>query len=304
MRGQEVASSESSYPKTLFRALRIHQWIKNILLFVPVLTSHRVGDQGILFDSLVAFVCFGLCASAGYLWNDLRDIEHDRTHPTKRFRPIASGEMSVRSAGIWIFFLLSVGLLMGWMVGHGFALVLAIYFLTSFLYSAFWKRAVLWDVVVLAMLYTIRIVGGHVATGIAPSDWLFAFALFIFFSLASVKRYVELRRLASKAQGSASGRGYQVEELPVLLALGCGSACVSTLVLALYVNSPQVLKLYQTPAFLWFICPLNLYWTGRVWVLAHRGRVDEDPIVFALRDRVSYLVGAAVVVVMILATKV
>lgn len=287
--------------RSLLRALRVHQWAKNLLLFVPLVAAHRVLEPSRVVQALLAFVSFSLCASSVYVVNDLVDLEADRRHPSKRQRPFASGELPVR-AGLWLApLLLGAGVAVALaLLPLPFSALLGAYFATTLAYSLYLKQVPMLDVLVLAGLYTVRIFGGSLAVGVPTSDWLFTFSMFLFLSLALVKRLSELRRLRLSQQEAAPGRGYRTEDYELLGSLGVASGWLSVLVLALYITSREVTVLYRHPERLWLLCPLMLYWLGRVWLLAHRGEVDEDPLVFALRDKVSYgagLLAAAVVVV-------
>ena len=275
----------------VFRALRMHQWAKNALLFVPVLAGHRLTDRSILFQVFFAVVAFCLCASSVYVANDLHDLESDRDHPLKRFRPFASGQVPLIIGFGLVPMLAFAGLLCGIACPPQFLVYLGLYLFISTAYSWALKQVVLLDVFVLAGLYTLRILAGHGATGIPYSSWLLGFSMFLFLSLALLKRYIELRRLASQGTERASGRDYQAGDAPGIYSLGAASGYLAILVLALYINSEDVRLLYRQPLLLLFICPLLLYWVSRIWVLAARGQIDDDPVLFALKDKVSYLVG-------------
>jgi 4-hydroxybenzoate polyprenyltransferase len=281
-------------PSAYIKALRPHQWLKNLLLFVPLFAAHQAGDISLLVDTAIGFVAYGLAASSAYIINDLLDLTSDRHHPRKRLRPFASGNVPILH-GIG----LAVGLL-GIAIGLSFALtawfraVLLVYVVSTLAYSLWLKRLVLVDVLTLAGLYTLRILAGAAIMRAAPSFWLLAFSMFIFLSLALVKRYSELMVVRDDRGTAAKGRGYEVDDLSVLVSLGAASGYLSVLVAALYVNSSDVVKLYSRPEALWLVCPLLLFWTSRVWILAHRGLMHDDPVVFAVSDRWSLVVGALV----------
>jgi len=274
------------------RALRVHQWLKNLLVFIPLLASHRLLDPEALVASASGFLAFGLCASGVYLLNDLLDLPSDRLHPRKRLRPFASGELSLLHGALLAPLLALAGLALAWWAEPRFALVLAAYYLLTLGYSLKFKRVVMLDVILLAALYTVRIIGGTLVIGATLSFWLLAFSMFIFLSLALLKRYVELSTMLAEGKLRAAGRGYAVEDLPLLQSLGAAAGYMAVLVLALYINSPESLTLYARPQVLWLLCPLLLYWVSRIWVVAHRGAMDDDPVVFAATDRVSQAVGA------------
>jgi 4-hydroxybenzoate polyprenyltransferase len=287
------------------QALRPHQWTKNLLVFVPLaLTPQQILDPTRQASALVAFAALCLVASAGYLVNDLLDLEADRAHPVKRARPFASGALPI-GWGIAMAVLLA-----GSGFGAAVALtparfveMLALYLFTSLLYSLVLKRLLLVDVIVLAGLYTLRVIAGAAAVAIALTPWLLAFSLFIFLSLAFAKRYAELRLLANDGgmDAAAIGRAYRVGDLDLVAMLGATSGYLSVLVLALYINSDLVRELYATVDALWFLCPILLYWISRIWLLAKRGELPGDPVAFAVRDPVSWASGALVAGVIALA---
>lgn len=283
------------------RALRPHQWVKNLLVFVPLLAAHSARDTDLLLRATLAFAAFSLCASSVYVLNDLLDLEHDRAHPTKRARPFASGALAPSTGWMLAPALLVAALVLAGFTDRGFLALLVAYFLATLAYSLHVKRVPVLDVIVLAGLYTIRLYSGSVAVDVPVSDWLATFSMFLFLSLALVKRTGELRRYADNGDGGAvtGGRGYAASDEAQLATLGVASGYISVLVLALYLSSDHVTTLYTHPRRLWLLCPLALYWTGRLWFLANRGVVHDDPVVFALKDRVSWvvLVGAALIVV-------
>lgn len=276
--------------RSWLRLVRHYQWVKNILVFVPLVASHRVADLALARDSLIAFVAFGAAASSIYILNDAFDVSADRLHPRKRHRPLAAGTIPLTWALAVLPLLLGASLLLAQLLPPAFTAWLAAYLLLTCAYSWYIKRHVVIDVILLALLYTIRIFAGAAAIAVPVSTWLTAFALFFFLSLALVKRFAELKRLASEAKIHATGRGYHVGDLPWLGQLGTASAYLSALVLALYISSSEVLALYETPLLLWTLVPLLIYWLSRLWLFAHRGMNEEDPLVFAMRDRVSYAV--------------
>ncbi|MEO8672508.1 MAG: UbiA family prenyltransferase [Tahibacter sp.] len=269
------------------KALRLHQWLKNLLVFLPLLAAHRVLETGGLLHAGIAFFAFGLCASGVYVLNDLLDLDADRRHPRKRKRPFAAGTLPLVHGLIAAPLLTLAGFGLAWFLSPLFAGVLLAYYVLTLAYSLRLKRIVMLDVVVLAALYTVRIVGGAAAVGGGLSFWLLAFSMFLFLSLAMLKRYTELIALQANGSGKASGRGYAVEDLPLIQSLGGSSGYLSVLVLALYINSTASEALYRSPKVLWMLCPLLLYWISRVWVIAHRGNMHDDPVVFAVSDRVS-----------------
>jgi 4-hydroxybenzoate polyprenyltransferase/phosphoserine phosphatase len=287
--------------KTVVTAVRVHQWVKNILIFIPLVLAHKILNLEAVWAALQAFVAFSLCASAVYLSNDLLDLEADRLHARKRNRPLASGALPMGWAFILIPSFLGIAAVLAAGLPASFGAILAGYVALTFGYSLILKQIVLVDIVLLAALYTIRILAGGAAEEVAVSQWLLAFAMFFFFSLACVKRYSELFALRVANQEHVRGRGYRASDLEQIGTFGAASGYLSILVMALYINSAEVTELYQSPTSLWLICPVLLYWMSRVWLIAHRGEMHDDPIVFALTDRVSYLVGLLAVAVVLIA---
>lgn len=285
----------------LIRVLRPHQWVKNLIVFVPLITSHHLGFWPLLAAS-GAFAALCLGSSGGYVLNDLLDLDADRRHPTKRERPLAAGALPLPLGLMLVPLLLSASFVIGWQVTASLIPLLGLYLVVTTLYSSHLKRVPLLDVFVLAGLYTLRLIAGHVVTGIEYSAWLLVFSMFIFLSLALVKRLVELQSVRQQNQHAAPGRGYAAADLELVAVLGLVCGALAVLVLALYVNSQQVVELYQHPLRLLMICPLLLYWISRVWLLAHRGQMHTDPVVFALKDWTSYAVGALSLLVLWLAT--
>lgn len=283
-------SSPSGKLRMSLKALRLHQWLKNLLLFLPLLASHRFLEPTTVLMAVGAFFAFSLCASSVYLLNDLLDLKSDRSHPRKRTRPFAAGELQLLHGLLAAPLLTLASFALALLVSWQFLLVLVAYFAMTLAYSLKIKRMVMIDVVMLAGLYTIRIIAGAVAIGSGLSFWLLAFSMFLFFSLAMLKRYIELLSMQSLGQDSASGRGYLVGDLSLMQSLGAASGYIAVMVLALYINSPESMALYSHPEILWLLCPALLYWISRIWIIAHRGVMHDDPVVFAATDRVSQLV--------------
>ena len=287
---------------SLVKALRPYQWVKNLLLCLPLLMSHQWQDTSKLLNVALAIVAFSLCASSAYVLNDLRDAEDDRHHPLKRHRPFASGALSRRFGYVLSGMLLLLGFaLAAPLLPQPFTLLLASYVAVTLAYSFWLKQKLLVDVFVLAGLYTLRVLAGGAAIWIVVTPWLLAFCIFFFLSLAFAKRYAELRRIQESAGTHARGRGYQVEDLGVIEIVGPTSGYMAVMVLALYVNSEMAFKQYRWPWLLWFACPLILYWVTRVWFLARRRVLTEDPLLFALKDRTSLFVAASVVALVVVA---
>lgn len=287
--------------KVVLKALRVHQWAKNALIFVPVAAAHQLGDVTVLGQALMAFVAFSLCASSVYLLNDMLDLAADRQHHSKCHRPFAAGTLSLLFGLLAAPLLLVAAVLISLCLPAKFLLVLTAYYVVTLAYSFSLKRMVMIDVLTLAGLYTVRIVAGAAATAIPLSFWLLMFAIFIFLSLAIVKRYAELHQMKVQGKLKAQGRGYQVEDLSLLQSLGGASGYLSILVLALYLNTPDIARMYHQPKLVWLLVPIMLYWISRIWMQTHRGNMHDDPLVYALKDRVSLVTGAMAAVVLALA---
>ena len=291
----------AAWPYPLVRAMRVHQWAKNLLLVLPALAAHRLPTPALVGSLLVAILSFSLLASAVYLVNDIEDVEHDRQNPTKRLRPVASGQLTVRAAAGGAAVLAAVALVLTTALPPWFRLVWAAYLALSSAYSFGLKRVVVLDVMVLGALFTSRVIAGATAVNVDLSRWFLAFAVFFFSSLALLKRMVESKGVAERDQESLAGRGWTVQDAPLLLGFGAACSVASALVYCLYITSDEVRRLYDRPDLLWLGLPIFLYWLGRVWLLANRGEVHEDPVLFALRDGPSYLVAAAMAAVLLLA---
>jgi 4-hydroxybenzoate polyprenyltransferase/phosphoserine phosphatase len=269
------------------RVLRVHQWLKNALLFVPLLAAHEIGNTGAWTALLLAFVSFSLCASCVYIFNDLLDLESDRAHPRKRARPFASGVVPVWMGLLLSVLLLAVSLALATAVGGSFLRWLGFYFVLTCAYSWVLKRVMLVDCLTLAMLYTLRVVAGAAAAGLSLSFWLLAFSVFLFLSLSFVKRYAELEVQLHSGKTKAHGRGYYTSDAPLIQTLGVTAGYGAVLVLALYLNSNAVLRLYSTPEIMWGAVPVLLFWVSWMWMQAHRGEMHDDPLVFAVKDKAS-----------------
>ena len=272
----------------ILKAMRPHQWLKNLLVFMPIIADHSFSALT-FFQGLLAFIAFGLVASAGYLLNDLLDLGPDRAHARKRFRPLASGRLPVPLGTAMVPVLLIAGHLVALTLGWAFVGVIALYFCITMSYSLFLKRKPIIDICVLAGLYTIRIIGGGVATGIDLSIWILAFSIFLFFSLAAVKRLAELVHMRDSGRVAATGRGYSVEDLPLTMQMATASGFVSVLVLALYLNAPDIQARYSAPVLLWGVCALLLYWVSKAVLVASRGEMHDDPLVYAVTNRTSLI---------------
>ncbi len=297
----QVFRSEQAGIAVWLKALRIHQWLKNLLLFVPLLAAHKIGNAQSLCLLLIAFLSFSLCASSVYITNDLLDLESDRSHPRKRFRPFASAKLSVAHGVIAAPLLIAASFLLGAIVSVDFLIVLLVYLFLTVTYSFSLKRLVLVDCLTLATLYTMRIIAGAAAVSVSLSFWLLAFSIFIFLSLALVKRHAELLVQSQEGKNSAHGRGYLVTDAPLLQALGVSSGYISTLIIALYLRSENVISMYAQPLAIWLLIPILLFWVSWVWLKSSRGEMHDDPIVFAAKDKASLSVAAITALVFIYA---
>lgn len=293
---------EAAGIRAVIKALRAHQWLKNLLLFMPLLAAHRLTGIGEWTALLLAFVSFSLCASSVYIANDLLDLDSDRVHPRKRLRPFASGSLSILHGVGMAPILLILSALVGTQVSPAFLVWLGGYFLVTCAYSMGIKRLIVVDCLTLALLYTLRIVAGAAAVGLEMSFWLLAFSVFLFLSLAFVKRYAELEVQILKGKKKVHGRGYYTTDAPLVQGMGLSSGYAAALVLALYLNSEAVTRLYRTPEAIWAAVPVLLFWVNWMWVKAHRGEMHDDPLVFAVKDRASIVAGVVFGLVLLVGT--
>lgn len=288
--------------RIVLKAMRIHQWMKNLLVLVPLVTAHKLFDATPAMNAILAFLAFGLVASGTYIINDLFDLDTDREHHKKSARAFASGAMPIKN-GI----LLSIGLIVSSFLvtlhlPKLFLAALVIYFVVTLAYSFKLKSIRSLDVIILAGLYTIRVIAGAAAIAVPLSFWLLAFSMFLFLSLAIVKRVSELLNMIAQNKEKAAGRGYVTGDLQILQSLGTSSGYLAVLVFALYINSPGVAELYHRPEVLWLLCPVIGFWVTRVWIITGRGDMDEDPITFAIKDKRSWIVGVIAAVIVAAAT--
>jgi 4-hydroxybenzoate polyprenyltransferase len=298
-----VLPAERVAPIDWLKVLRVHQWLKNLLLFAPLLAAHQAGNFEALWTLVVAFVAFSFCASAVYIANDLLDLENDRQHPRKRLRPFASGTVPIHIGFILAPTLALLSLSMAWWVSFDFTIWLVGYFIVTCAYTLWLKMLVLVDCFILAGLYTLRIIAGATAVSVELSFWLLAFSVFLFLSLAFVKRYAELQAQADAGRTKAHGRGYIVSDQSLIQMLGVTAGFAAVLVLALYLHSDSVLKLYAQPKLIWLAVPLMLFWVSWIWMKAHRGQMHDDPIVFAIRDRASLSIAFLLLLSFLMASK-
>ena len=299
--------------KAWLKAIRLHQWAKNVLIFLPLLLAH-VRTPGLVAGAVLAFLSFGLCASATYIVNDLLDLDADRQHPRKRLRPFASGDLSALAGVLIVLLFLAASLTLAMLVPrviealspdfslpypHRFLAWLGIYLITTLAYSLRLKRVALVDVIVLSGLYTVRILAGSAATGVPVSTWLAGFSIFFFLSLAFVKRFAELENLRERGGVSIGGRGYHIADIEQLRSFGSASGYASVVVLTLYISNLAAAQLYRHTNRLWLLVPVMLLWISRLWLQASRGQLDEDPVVYAITDRRSLLLGLVVIAIVI-----
>jgi 4-hydroxybenzoate polyprenyltransferase len=290
-------------PKMLLKAMRCQQWLKNLLIFAPMFLAHKFTDPATFGNAVAAFFAFSFAASSIYVLNDLFDLSADQHHPRKCRRPFASGDLSITAGTLLIPLLVVLSLILAMLLPLSFLLTLIAYYIITTLYSWRLKQLVIVDVFTLAILYCMRIVAGSFATTTPASSWFVIFAIFLFLSLALVKRLSELREMKDQpnADHTYRERGYRVEDLPLLMAFGTASGYLSAFVFTMYLNSDRVAQLYSRPELLWLFCPLLLYWITRIWMLAWRGQMQDDPLAFAARDSHTYVVGALSVAIILFA---
>jgi len=292
---------DRSHPiQSLRKAIRLHQWSKNLLILVPLLLAHQPSLRS-LGTALLAFLCFSLAASATYILNDLLDIDADRRHLRKRHRPFASGDLSVSTGFALVAGFLTLALVGTHFLPHAFGGWLAFYLAMTLAYSLYLKRIPIVDVLVLSGLYTLRMQAGSAATHTPISHWLAGLSVFLFLSLAMVKRFAELENLRASGALPNNGRGYHLSDIEQMRSFGTASAYAAVIIFAIYISGHDVMALYRQPRYLWLIVPLMILWLSRVWLVASRGELNEDPVVFALTDRLSLVVGVMAVALTLLA---
>jgi 4-hydroxybenzoate polyprenyltransferase/phosphoserine phosphatase len=298
-----VFREQRSIPRMLLKAMRCQQWLKNLLVFSPMLLAHQYTTESSLPQATAAFFAFSFAASAIYILNDLFDLSADQHHPRKCQRPFAAGELSIQAGALLIPALAMLSLLIALFLPPSFLAMLLLYFVITTLYSWRVKQVIILDVLTLAGLYSIRIIAGAYATGTTVSSWFIGFSIFLFLSLAMVKRLSELHEMKNTATpaNTRRERGYKISDLPFLTVAGTASGYLSALTFMLYLNSDKVAQLYSRPALLWLFFPLLLYWITRVWILASRGKMHDDPLAFAAKDPQTYAVGALSILIFILA---
>ena len=299
---EKVLYKYENYLVLLFKELRILQWIKNLILLIPLILAHKISDTDLLFNSTVGFFAFSFVASAVYILNDLSDLNSDRQHRSKKYRPFASGHLRLQYAFILVPTLLLISFVLSLLfLNINFSIILLLYFIVTSLYSIFIKKIAILDILVLASLYAIRIFAGGIATNTYLSPWLIGFTLFMFLSLAIVKRFTELNYLKMENIQKTIGRGYNTDDISLLRTMGISSGFLSIMVLVLYLNSEEVKVLYSNPSLLWALAPLLLYWVMNLWLIAERGKMTDDPVVFAAKDKSSYIVSFLIAIIIYLA---
>lgn len=296
----EVFPPNQGSLKTWLKMIRVHQWLKNVLLFVPVLAAHSIFQMNSWMDLLIAFFSFSLCASTVYIANDLLDLESDRNHPRKKYRPFASGDIPIHRGLILAPILLILSFLLGSLVNPAFMFWLGVYFFITCAYSMGLKKVILLDCITLAFLYTIRVVAGAAAVVMHLSFWLLAFSVFLFLSLAFIKRYAELELQLQSGTQKIHGRGYLVSDASLIQSLGVTAGFAAVIVLALYINSEAIQTLYAHPEVVWGVIPVLLFWISWMWMQAHRGLMHDDPLIFALKNKPSLITGLIFVSILIL----
>ena len=284
------------------KLMRVHQWVKNFLILVPLFLGQLVGDPEAVAAIIPAFLAMSLLASATYIFNDMLDLQSDRENANKSKRALASGQISILAGCKLICLLMTGVLLLALMLPAGFNLMLGLYLLATLAYSFVLKRKEIVDVLMIAGLHTMRVIAGTVAIDVDWSFWLLAFSMFMFFSLALAKRVAELKNMVASGRMQTTGRGYHVDDIPVLLAMGVSSGLASILIIAMYINGDKVQQLYNHPYYLWLVCPIFMYWITRIWMKTSRGEMNEDPVLFAIRDRVSHVVALSVILIILAAT--
>jgi len=300
-----LPTCRTNFFKKWIKALRLHQWSKNGLLFLALFMSHRIIEINLLKQTVIAFFSFSLSASAVYILNDLFDLETDRKHPSKKNRPFAAGHLSIANGvlAIPILIIISFVLAIGFLP-IAFAIILIIYLFTTTSYSLYLKEQLFLDVVILGALYTLRVIAGGLAVGIEVSTWLLGFSMFFFLSLAFMKRYADLLLMKNNKQRELFGRGYSVIDLDIVQKLGISSGFISLLILALYIKGDQVMILYTLPELIWLTIPILLYWLMRMWFVTHKGKMTDDPIIFAIKDKSSYVMFLMIIIILFVATNI
>ena len=298
----DIVKREKSILGVLLKQIRVHQWTKNLLLFVPALASHQIMMPEIFINALKSFIAFSMLASSVYVFNDIVDVDHDRKHPKNKSRPIANGNLSIFSAYSILLVCFLIG---GWLalgLGTPFIILTTIYIVLNLLYSFYLKKVIILDVILIMSFYTLRLIAGHVPNEILLSPWMLSFSIFLFFSLGLLKRYVDTIIMHENNEPFLSGRSYSINDSNMLMTLGTGSGLVSALVLILYTGSDQIQQFYTTPMVLVALAPVMLYWISRLWLMAERGMIKSDPVLYVVKDKISYLTFLIVLILLFAAS--
>ena len=294
--------TRQSFSAIISKQLRIHQWTKNILVFVPAVSGHLLFEEGVFIETFFSFCSFCLIASSFYIINDIHDIDSDRRHPIKKDRPIASGQLPVKLALFISLILFIMGAILTLRLGLLFSIVILSYFILNIIYTYYAKQIIILDLIILMMFYTIRLLAGYVPLASQPSSWLLSFSIFLFFSLSLLKRYIEtILLLQEKNVVKIDGRGYTINDSNLLMTIGVSSSFVAGLVLLLYTGSDNVTVLYSRPIILIAVVPIYMYWVSCMWFMAERGKIKSDPVIFAIKDKSTYITLACFIIIGVLA---
>ena len=297
----QIINTNKSIFSSFVRQIRLHQWAKNFIILVPPLASFKISDYGIFKNSLMGFFSFSFLASSIYIMNDIIDLDQDRKHPTKKYRPIANGDLQILYGLLLIITFTAIGLSVATNLGDSFLVVVMLYIFLNIMYTSKIKKMIILDVITLMSFYNLRLIAGHVIDGIPLSTWLLSFSIFLFFSLGLVKRYADIKLMETRGVVSSLGRGYSIVDNNLIFSLGVSSGVIASFVLVLYTSSNQIQQYYSSPMILVSLAPLMLYWISRLWIFASRGIIKNDPVKFTLKDKHTYIVGIAGVVIVLIA---
>ena len=289
-------NAQKSIIKLILKQLRVHQWIKNSLIFLPLVASHQILSPTTYLYSLFGICAFSLITSTVYVINDLLDLENDRAHETKKKRPLASGDLSILLGLYLAFACFTSGAIIAYAISPLFLILALVYILINLFYSAKAKKLIILDCILLAMMYTYRIFLGTIIASLEVSVWLISFSFFLFLSLAFIKRYAELFNLKKQSMEKTKGRAYQVNDMPVIIGMAIGAGFLSILVLDIYLNQDEIKEAFQSIWFAYFCLPTLLYWLARIFIKTARGNMNEDPVAYALKDKASLVIGTLFVV--------
>ena len=292
---------QKSFITIIAKQLRIHQWVKNILVFVPALAGHLLFENGIFIATLTAFCSFCLIASSFYIINDIHDINSDRIHPKNKARPIASGKISVSLALFISLIILIIGAILALRLGLLFSITILTYCILNIIYTYYVKQIIILDLIILMMFYIIRLLAGYVVIQSPLSIWLLSFSVFLFFSLGLLKRYVEIILLRENNVESVIGRGYSIDDNNILMSIGVCSGLVASLVLLLYIGSDNIAVLYNRPIILIFLVPIYMYWVSWTWFMAIRKKIKLDPVTFTIKNKSTYFLLLCCLIIIVLA---